>query len=140
MRNIITVNGIPIIPQEKDLDKDGKIGGIERVPKDKGVIPIKEQSEVADLVETAFPKEHSQIINMLGNIHETEERLIFLLIVLCNLRFLPKSVLKTADVYLLLSVSRNARGRDDIRDYAQAHQQKKESSKLANFVGVGDGK
>jgi len=113
---IIRINGTRTRLSPTDFNKDGVTGGVETINSNTGQFDVKETSELGDVMDKAFPQHATQIVNMLGNIKQFEEENIFLLRSLVRLHFLPKKCIELADEYLLLSVSRDARGRDDIRD------------------------
>lgn len=100
---------------------------------------IKESSELGEVMDKGFPEKKSQIVNMLGNIHQYEEENLFILRALVRMRFLPAKCLEMADEYLLLSVSREARGRNDLVDIAIGKKEfdaRVQGSGISNFMGA----
>ncbi len=119
MTTIIELDGVPIDLQPPDYDRDGIIGGKERIPQkigDGSITNINQSTEVGEVMRTMFPEENISNTKMLGNISANEEQFILAFLILRTLGVTP---FKSRDIVmekLLLSVSRDARGRDDGRD------------------------
>jgi len=142
MRNIYTINGIKTIVQKADLDKNNKTGGIEKTQqKQSRITPVREETELGAVMEKVFPvKDQSKIIKMLGNIKQEEEQGLFKLSAFTRLNFLPERLRVLIEEYLGLSISRDARGRDDARDISigkREFDQRSTKDKMTNFVGLG---
>lgn len=141
MRKIYTVNGIKILLEAPDLDGDGKVGGVEKLRRkhDSAQLDVKETTELKDVMDTVFPKREENRINMLGNITKFEGSNLFKLRSLVNAKFLPKFCDQVSDEYLEISVSGDARGRDDARDITIGKMERDKESmqnKMNNFTGM----
>ena len=140
MRNLYKVNGVYVELEGADLDGDGVTGGVETLRQSNKQIDVKETTELKDVMDTVFPKRLDQKINMLGNIDKFEASSLFKLRSLVNAKFLPQFCLNVVDEYLELSISINARGRDDGRDISIGKMERDRDSmkqKLNNFSGMG---
>lgn len=140
MRKLYRVDGVRIKYEMPDLDGDGEVGGIETVrrSRDNDVVDVKETTELKDVMDTVFPRREHQRINMLGNINKFEAMNIFKLRSLVNAKFLPFFCLNVSDEYLEISVSGNARGRDDARDITIGKMERDSNlkDKVKNLAGV----
>lgn len=139
MRSIYKVNGIKVLFEKADLDGDGKVGGVERVRQklDTSQLDVKETTELKDVMDTVFPKRSEGRINMLSNLNKFEVANMFKLRSLVNARFLPKFCDEVSDEYLELSVSGDARGREDAKGISIGKMERDiEKSKMQNFTGV----
>lgn len=141
-RNIYTINGIKTIVEKADLDENEQTGGIEKTQQRRSQpTPVNEQTELGAVMDKVFPTtDQSKIIKMLGNIKQEEEQGLFKLSAFTRLNFLPKRLRVLIEEYLGLSISRDARGRDDARDISigkREFDQRSVKDKMTNFVGLG---
>ncbi len=142
---VVEVDGVPMKLIPPDLDGDGIVGEVEDVhkPVPQDIIPTKETSELGDVMEKAFedklnPETNTSSMDMLANIKTEEEVYIFVINALVSLDFFPTDILSATRQKLRLSVSRDARGRNDIRDISVGKKQfdATTGSKLGNFLGM----
>lgn len=137
---IITIDGIKTKIEPTDLDKDGVTGGIETIKQklsDSGIMNITQPTEIGEVMKTMFPQENLSNTKMLGNISPNEEQYVLAFLILRTLGVTP---LKSRDIVmekLLLSVSRNARGRDDGRDIMIG--KREQDIKLGGMNRMGEG-
>lgn len=141
MRQIYSVNGIRVKLEAPDLDGDGKVGGVEKIQRkfDNAQMDVKETTELKDVMDTVFPKRSEGRINMLGNLDKFETANIFKLRSLVNARFLPVFCDNVSNEYLEISVSKEARGRDDARDITIGKLERENESlknKMASLSGM----
>lgn len=138
----VILDGVTKVREEAlDLDGDGKVGGVEKVSrKQEGTVhQAKESTELGDVMDKAFPSKQTDIINMLGNIREIETVNLFIIRSLVRLEFLPPECIEIAEEYIELSISRGARGRNDIRDISVGKKQFDATTgvqKMQNMMGV----
>ncbi len=122
-----------------DLDGDGTVGGIETVSgktQQQPSVP-QESTEMDSVMEKAFPSRQTDVINMLGNIKQFETNALFIIRSLVRLQFLPFECIEIAEEYIELSISRDARGRNDLRDISVGKKQfDAQTSKVNNFMGM----
>lgn len=135
----ITLDGIKIKVEAPDLDQDGITGGVEKITQkiNEGVTNINQPTEVGEVMKTMFPDENISNTKMLGNISPSEETYILAFLIL---RVLGVTPIKSRDIVmekLLLSVSRNARGRDDGRDIMIG--KKEQDVKMGGMANAGQG-
>ena len=138
---IITIDGIKTKIEPTDLDKDGITGGIEVVKQklstDAGITTISQPTEIGEVMKTMFPQENLSNTKMLGNISPNEEQYVLAFLILRTLGVTP---FKSRDIVmekLLLSVSRNARGRDDGRDIMIG--KREQDAKMGGMNRMGEG-
>lgn len=143
IKHIVTLNGTSIELLKSDIDKNGNIGGIEKITPDisQEIARPKESTELGDTFEIAFrdiinKDTGTSSMDFLANIKTEEENIIFVINSLVTARFLPKAYLQVVRQYLRLSVSRNSRGRDDIKEIAIGKRTEQKKS-LRNFFGLG---
>lgn len=116
---IISLDGVKIKLEAPDLDKDGIVGEVETVTQKMGgdVTNITQPTEVGEVMKTMFPEDNlNNTTKMLGNISANEEQYVLAFLILRTLGVTPYKSRDIVIEKLLLSVSRNARGRDDGRD------------------------
>lgn len=120
-----------------DIDEDGVVGGTEMVTQsmDQGITHVQQPTELGEVFNSIFPQQVTNSTKMLGNIHEIEESYILLFISLNAMKILPKAAKHIAHEKLMLSVSRNARGRDDAVNSVVG---KKEQDAKMGMGGMGD--
>lgn len=143
---VVEVGGIKMTLRPADLDQDGSVGGREEIQQklpDSDIIKTKESSELGDVMEKAFedkinPETKTSSMDMLANIKSVEEVYIFVINSLVSLDFYPPDILRATRQKLRLSVARDARGRNDIRDISIGKKQMDASlaNKGMNFVGM----
>ena len=147
MKHIIVANGQRLSFQTKtDINKDGKIDTTEAVQrKDIGTINIKESTELGEVIHKAFEDvvtgdTRTSTVDMLGNISIDEEKNLLILAGLVSMKALPDECLKIVRLLLRYSISRNARGRDDMKAFVSGNIEKQ--SKISagqmgkNIVGI----
>lgn len=143
---VVEVGGIKMVLKPADLDQDGNVGGREEIQQkfpDSDVVRTKESSELGDVMDKAFedkinPETKTSSMDMLANIKAVEEVYIFVINSLVSLDFYPPDILRATRQKLRLSVARDARGRNDIRDISIGKRQMDASlaNKGMNFMGM----
>lgn len=98
---------------------------------------ISQPTEVGEVMRTMFPEENMNNTKMLGNINPTEETYILAFLILNKLKVTPTTSRDIVLEKLLLSVSRNARGRDDGRDIMVG--KREQDIKLGGMGRMGEG-
>jgi len=148
MRHIIVTNGQRSFFQTQgDLNKDGSIDTTEALTRkyDKGNAPIQETTELGEVMHKAFEDKivgdtRTSTVDMLGNISIDEEKNVLILAGLVSMRALPEECLKIVRLLLRYSISRDARGRDDMKAFVSGNIEKKSKINAGqvskNVVGV----
>lgn len=131
----ITLDGVSN-KQTSDGDSDA-IKDIDQKFSGDSVTNITQGTEVGEVMKTLFPMENMNTTKMLGNITPNEETFILAFLILNKMGVTP---VKSRDIVLeklLLSVSRNARGRDDGRDIMIG--KKEQDIKMGGMNRMGEG-
>lgn len=133
------MDGIDVEIQPADLDRDGVTGGLEKVPQkmNDNITTINQPTEVGEVMKTMFPQENQDNTKMLGNIGSNEETYILAFLILSKMGI---SGSKSRDIVLeklMLSVSRQARGRDDGRDIMVG--KRENDQKMGGMARMGEG-
>lgn len=124
----VKIDGILMQLEPPDLDKDGKIGGIEKVQMDidKGITPIRETTETGEAIEHLSKDELNNdrlsSIEMISNLGKFEIAPMATIMILVAYGFLPKDASIIVRELLRLKISDGAKGRKDIVDIATARQ------------------
>ena len=148
MKQIIVVNGQrTFFETQSDINKDGKIDTTEGMGKkyEPGIVPIKETTELGEVMHKAFEDvitgdTKTSTVDMLGNISIEEEKNVLILAGLVSMSALPTECLKLVRLLLRYSISRDARGRDDMKAFVSGNIEKQ--SKISagqagrNIVGM----
>lgn len=135
----IFVDGTPVELENPDFDEDGVVGGVETVTKrlSDEVIPVTQPTEVGEVMRTLFPAENVNNTKMLGNINPNEEPYILAFLILTQLNVTPVFARDMVLEKLMLSVSRNARGRDDGKEIMIG--KKEQDIKMGTMGRMGEG-
>ncbi len=135
----IFVDGTEVELQDPDFDQDGNVGGVETVTKrlSDEVIPVAQPTEVGEVMRTMFPAENVNNTKMLGNISPNEEPYILAFLILSQMGVTPKSARDMVLEKLMLTVSRNARGRDDGKEIMIG--KKEQDIKMGAMGRMGEG-
>lgn len=148
MRQIIVTNGQRSFFQKQgDLNKDGVIDTTEKLQRryEKGTSVIKEQTELGEVMHKAFEDKiegdtRTSSIDMLGNVTMDEEKNVLILAGMVSMRALPNECLKIVRLLLRYSISRDARGRDDMKAFVSGNVEKQSKISMGqagkNIVGV----
>ncbi len=142
MQEVMKITGVRYKVQVADLDKDGVIGEIETLHQktyDKDQDEIKESTELGDVMNKAFedkvdPSTRTSTVDMIGNVEVIEEKTMLVLASLVSVRYLPSAVMMILRLLLRYSISRNARGRDDIRDISVGKKEQDIKAGLGNKI------
>lgn len=148
MRNIIIADGQrSFFESHGDLNKDGRIDTTEAIQKkyDHGNVAIKETTELGEVMHKAFEDKitgdtRTSTVDMLGNIGIDEEKNVLILAGLVSMKALPEECLKIVRLLLRYSISRDGRGRDDMKAFVSGNIEKKSKINAGqatrNIVGV----
>lgn len=148
MKTIIVANRQRLFLDDKaDVNKDGKVDTTEKLKKkyDQGVIPIKETTELGEVMHKAFEDvvsgdTRTSTVDMLGNISIDEEKNVLILAGMVSMRALPAECLKIVRLLLRYSISRDARGRDDMKAFVSGNIEKQSKINAGqagrNIVGI----
>lgn len=149
MRQVIVADGARMqFQSQTDANKDGKISTTEQIASEKhqaGTIPIKETTELGEVMNKAFEDKitgdtRTSTVDMLGNITIDEEKNVLILAGLVSMKALPDECLKIVRLLLRYSISRNARGRDDMKAFVSGNVEKQSRISAGqmskNIVGV----
>jgi len=148
MRTVHVISGQRIIFQSKyDANNDGDLDTTEVIKRkhEQGTIPIQESTELGEVMNKAFEDKitgdtRTSTVDMLGNISIDEEKNVLILAGLVSMKALPAECLKIVRLLLRYSISRDARGRDDMRDFVAGNVEKKSRINMGqagkNIIGV----
>lgn len=129
---IYILDGIKVRLLPKDLDKDGKTGGIENIQiRDAEEQDIMQQSElkevIAELNEDKLSKEGMSPIDLKTNLSSMEKTAYHAFDALITMKFLPKSASSISRIGKRLNVSIGGEGRKQIVDIVGRNQENKKS-------------
>lgn len=148
MKYIHVVNGQRVFFESHgDINKDGTIDTTETIERkyDRGTVPIQETTELGEVMHKAFedkitPDTRTSSIDMLGNIGIDEEKNVLILAGMVSMKALPEECLKIVRLLLRYSISRDARGRDDMKAFVSGNIEKQSKINMGavskNIVGV----
>ncbi len=121
---------------EESYDSEGGLVPAKQAYAD-SVTNITQGTEVGEVMKTLFPMENMNTTKMLGNINTSEETFILAFLILNKMGVTP---VKSRDIVLeklLLSVSRDARGRDDGRDIMIGKKEQDMKAGMGQALGNG---
>lgn len=143
--DVIYIDGTPSRLLRHDLNNDGIIGGIEEIsPKlDQEIITPKQQTELGETIDIGFRDKidreiGTSTIDLMGNLEIDEANIIFVINSMVKAKMLMPEALYITRMFIRMSISRKARGRNDWKDIAiqkRASDQQNIKKGLLNFMG-----
>jgi hypothetical protein len=153
MKEIIVIDGIKTELQSADLDGDGVTGEVETVVQKtaEDIQPIFQPTETGESIKELFrsdidPYTRFSDTDQRANLHEMEIPSVLAMDALASLKCLPIRVQAVTMLKKRLSISKNARGRDDIVNIMSGQREHEEAksgsfgSKVKSFFGMGGNK
>jgi len=137
---VYILDGIKVRLIAKDLDGDGRTGGIENIKiRDSDEQDVLQQSElkevIAELNEDKLSREGMSSIDMKTNLTFLEKAAYHAFDALITMKFLPKSASSISRIGKRLNVSIEGKGRKDIVDIVGRNQENKKN--LMQNIGLG---
>ncbi len=152
-KRIISLDGIPTVLVNPDLDGDGVTGGVERVVKkfaDEGVTNINQNSELEGSLkelnaDAINPETRMSQIDMRSRLHEIEVSSVLAVDTLVGFGVLPKKCLTLSTQKKRLNVSLDGKGRQEMVELVAGKTDRdvrmgamgKMGEGIKNFFGMG---
>ena len=140
---IYILDGIPIRLIPKDINGDGRIGGIENVQiRDSEEQDVMQQSElkevIAELNEDKLSKEGMSPIDLKTSLSPIEKTAYHAFDALITMKFLPKTSSSISRIGKRLNVSIGGKGRDQIVDIVGRKNEQKKN--MLEHIGISPNK